>query len=84
MIFDIENIGDDMGSYDPNSGVITIYLATIYHDFVKKHSLTEEHLISVISDTIHHEEIHDAIDDCLEGKPEEIDDHKIYKYLAEI
>ena len=81
-VFDIETIGDDYGHYLPQDDSITIYLATLYHAFKTAHSVTWDYLHAQIVDLLIHEEIHKAIDNCLEGKPSEIDDHKIYKYLV--
>ena len=81
MIFDIETIGDDYGNYMPQDDAITIYLGTLYHSFLKEHNVTLKLLYAQIEDVMIHESIHKAIDLCLEGKPQEIDDHKIFKYL---
>lgn len=82
MIFDIENIGDDFGKYEPNSGEIVIFLGTIYHDFKKNNCVLEDLLRLLTVDVIVHEDIHKVIDDCLDGNPEEVDDHKIFKWLV--
>ena len=84
MKFDVESIGDDLGAYVPNDAEVTIYLATIYHDFKKTHGILENSLIYRVVDTIIHEDIHEEIDKCIEGKPEDIDDHKVFKYLSDI
>jgi tetrahydromethanopterin S-methyltransferase subunit A len=83
MNCDIETIGDDFAIYQPETDIITIYLANIYHEALKKYWLNETLFLNFIIDTIHHEEIHKAIDTCLEGNPNEIDDHKIFKYLRD-
>ena len=83
MIFDIESLGQDYGEYQPQSDTITIYLATMYHDFKKDNNLTPEILYNQIVDVLYHEWINKAIDECLiVEKPQEIDDHSIYKYLG--
>lgn len=81
MIFDIDNIGSDLGEYQPNTGETTIYLANIYDEFMRKFCMTETFLMHKIIDVIIHEDIHEAIDPCLDDDPDTIDDHKIFKFL---
>ena len=82
MIFDIDNIGCDLGKYQPETGEIVIYLANIYDEFIRKFCVFEGYLLAKIIDVIIHEKIHEEIDKCLEGDPDDIDDHKIFKYLV--
>ena len=81
-VFDIESISEDWGIYQPQDDTVTIYLAAMYFQFCKDHSVTWDLLHAQIVDVIIHESIHQAIDYCLEGKPQTIDDHKIFKYLV--
>ena len=83
MIFDIESLGQDYGDYQPLTDTITIYLATMYHDFKKDNNLIFEILFYQIIDVLYHEWVHKAIDECLiEKNPHEVDDHSIFKYLG--
>lgn len=82
MIFDVDNIGNDLGKYQPETGEIIIYLANIYDEFIRKFCITENYLINKTIDIIIHEQIHEEIDKCLEDNPVDVDDHKIFKYLV--
>ena len=83
---DIDEVGADFGIYDPASDNIKIYLAKIYHNWKKYNGTLEESIIDTINDTINHEIIHKCIDaSYLEDQYlKDIDDHKIFKYLAPI
>ena len=81
MIFDIESVTEDYGIYQPQDDSITIYLGSLYYQFCKDHNVTWKLLYAQIEDVMIHEAIHQAIDYCLEGKPQTIDDHKIFRYL---
>lgn len=81
MIFDIENIEGDLGRYEPENDSVKIFLAAIYNDFTRYNCILENRFIYDIIDTIVHEQLHQAIDECLD-KPEDVDDHKVFKYLS--
>ena len=83
---DIDEVGSDYGIYDPASGFIKIYLQKIYHNWKKYNGTLEESILDTINDTINHESIHACIDHSYleDQKLDDIDDHKIFKYLAPI
>jgi len=81
-VFDIESISEDWGIYQPQDNTVTIYLGAIYHQFCKDHCVTMNLLYAQVEDVLVHEAIHQAIDECLEEKPQTIDDHKIFKFLV--
>jgi hypothetical protein len=80
-IFDITNIGDDFGKYTPIDDIVAIFLGTIYHNFKTSNSISENKLLADIIDTIIHEEIHRALDECLDD-PNDGDDHTVFRYLV--
>ena len=80
--FNIDEIGSDFGHYYPISDNITIFLAKIIHFFHENNGTTEELLYAQVNDTLNHEYIHAAIEDCLEEELE--DDHYIFKKIAPI
>ena len=82
MIFDIETIGEDYGIYQPQDDTVTIYLGSVYYHFCKDNNVTWNLLHAQIVDVMIHESIHKTIDFCLEGKPQTIDDHTIFKFLV--
>jgi len=80
IVFDIITLGDDLGKYVPIDDNVTIYLGTIYHQFKLAYGVTENKLIYEVIDTINHEELHRALDSCLDD-PNDGDDHTIFKHL---
>lgn len=81
MIFDISTLGDDVGRYVPIDDTITIFLRNIYHQFIEQYKTSEILLLHEIVDTISHEELHKAFDECLDN-PLLYDDHYIFKFLV--
>lgn len=81
--FDLDSTSDVLGLYDTMTDDYTIYLKEIWLEFIKKGCTTEEKLIWDVIDIITHEELHKAIDSCVED-PDDVDEHTIYKYLVQL
>lgn len=88
LVFNVNDDKDSLGEFILEEDTIYIYLHQIWNEYVNEfHGLSENLFIDRISDCIGHEWIHAAIDECFDEtvledkKPEDYDDHKVFKYL---